>query len=286
MQVFSEAHYKAANQGGQTAFRSRLRHFKSRLSQSGLSIKFTLNGKESYRINQQEMSLQPGSFIVVDQGQYIECMLDSPTVVDAVCLYLDPQSLLDAFLQQQHLIECQQAWWNDNGLVYTTKFLQTNDILSKIIKDIQAAPEDFFKSQTAFDQIIQAFATQQIQLRNACDRIEASQSSTKIELWKRVHSVDFQMQQLLQKDLRLDDLARKAHLSKFHFSRVYANVFGRSPKKQLNNYRITHAKSLLRQSIPIEDIAYACGFNDRQTFARAFRRHENLTPTAYRKQVL
>lgn len=55
----------------------------------------------------------------------------------------------------------------------------------------------------------------------------------------------------------------------------------------LNSWRLKEALTLLKQqnlALPIIDIAYRAGFNNRNTFYRVFREHTGLTPSAYRKR--
>lgn len=55
----------------------------------------------------------------------------------------------------------------------------------------------------------------------------------------------------------------------------------------LNSWRLKEALTLLKLqnlTLPIIDIAYRAGFNNRNTFYRVFREHTGSTPSAYRKR--
>ena len=84
--------------------------------------------------------------------------------------------------------------------------------------------------------------------------------------------------------ITLDDLALKAHLSKRQFQRIFTECIGRAPIDHLLHIRVQRAASLLRQTDrSITDIAFDCGFNDSNYFARQFRNVMNHTPKQYRQ---
>ncbi|MEM6990984.1 MAG: AraC family transcriptional regulator [Myxococcota bacterium] len=85
-------------------------------------------------------------------------------------------------------------------------------------------------------------------------------------------------------DMTLDELARVAELSKFHFLRQFSSVVGITPGAYLRTLRLCQAARILRSSDrPIVDVALAVGFSDHPSFSRAFARHMGLTPSEYRR---
>ena len=82
----------------------------------------------------------------------------------------------------------------------------------------------------------------------------------------------------------LDDLAKVAGLSKYHFLRQFNQVVGMTPGAYLRTMRLCHAARLLRTSgAPIVEVAVAAGFADHPSFSRAFARHMGMTPSDYRR---
>ena len=67
--------------------------------------------------------------------------------------------------------------------------------------------------------------------------------------------------------LTVDDLARKAGLSRAHFSREFRRVFGEPPHAYLLGRRIERAAALLRQTDrPIAEICFAVGLKSVGSF--------------------
>ncbi len=79
------------------------------------------------------------------------------------------------------------------------------------------------------------------------------------------------------------DLARDAHLSEFHFMRVYRALAGEPLGATIQRLRLSQAVHLLTQtSAPISTIAGRVGFETPQAFARAFRQVLNVSPSEAR----
>lgn len=87
-----------------------------------------------------------------------------------------------------------------------------------------------------------------------------------------------------QDDLSLDDLARVAAMSRYHFLRCFKAHVGTTPYAYLLQVRLRTATTWLRSSsLSITDIALACGFTSPSRFSEAFRRQYHCSPSAYRR---
>lgn len=87
-------------------------------------------------------------------------------------------------------------------------------------------------------------------------------------------------------DLHLDDLARLAHFSPFHFHRVYAGVVGETVAATLRRVRLALATRLLTGSDEsITQIALTVGYDSPQAFTRAFHQFTGQSPRAFRQQM-
>jgi AraC family transcriptional regulator len=81
------------------------------------------------------------------------------------------------------------------------------------------------------------------------------------------------------------DLAGLVNLSRSHFTRMFQRTLGISPHRWLLLRRIERAKSLLKGSIPLADVAAVCGFVDQSHFTKVFTRIEGVPPGAWRRTV-
>jgi transcriptional regulator GlxA family with amidase domain len=100
--------------------------------------------------------------------------------------------------------------------------------------------------------------------------------------WRLQRALDV-IEQNLNGEIRLSDLASAARLSPNHFSELFRQSIGTSPYRYVLTRRVECAKRLLRDSLlGVLDIALAVGFSDQSHFSKVFRRSTGMTPGGYR----
>ncbi len=86
-----------------------------------------------------------------------------------------------------------------------------------------------------------------------------------------------------EKDIRLNDLAKTAHLSPNYFLKLFKKETGMPPKEYLLKIRLEHAKLLLSNTLArVNVIAQECGFHDTSYFSLYFKKYTGETPVEYR----
>lgn len=87
----------------------------------------------------------------------------------------------------------------------------------------------------------------------------------------------------LDQNIRLVDLAALLDISQFHFSHLFKQTLGVSPYQYLLQQRVERAKQLLKQTDrSIMEIAFQCGFSSHSHLSKQFRQLTGLTPKAFR----
>ena len=83
-------------------------------------------------------------------------------------------------------------------------------------------------------------------------------------------------------DLDLDALAATARLSKFHFLRSFAAVYGTTPLAYLGERRVERAQDLLRTTnLTVTEVCHAVGYSSLGSFSSRFREIVGETPSAF-----
>lgn len=91
----------------------------------------------------------------------------------------------------------------------------------------------------------------------------------------------------LEKNISLADLARTVGISKYHFARQFKMSTGMPPHQYIIKVRINRAKELLSKSeLSIAQIAYKLGFSSQSHLNFHFHRLIGKTPKNYRKEHL
>jgi AraC family transcriptional regulator len=90
----------------------------------------------------------------------------------------------------------------------------------------------------------------------------------------------------LDQNISLADMAAVVQLSSFHFIRKFSKEFGCPPHAYVMRRRLDQAKrQLARRNIPLKVVAANCGFSDQSHMTRSFRRLLGTTPAQYRTSV-
>ncbi|GAB3856346.1 helix-turn-helix transcriptional regulator [Nocardioides maradonensis] len=80
----------------------------------------------------------------------------------------------------------------------------------------------------------------------------------------------------------LDELARLAGISKYHFLRSFAKVYGRTPAAYLSERRVERAQDLLRTTnLTVTEVCYAVGYSSLGSFSTRFTEITGETPSAF-----
>lgn len=87
-------------------------------------------------------------------------------------------------------------------------------------------------------------------------------------------------------ELSLDDIARRVASSRRQLQRSYAEIGGTTFREHLTHVRMERAAELLeRRSLTVREVAHRVGYRQPAQFAKAFRRHRGLAPSAFRSRA-
>ena len=84
----------------------------------------------------------------------------------------------------------------------------------------------------------------------------------------------------------LDAVAGEACISKFHFSRLFKEIYGKTPHQYLTCVRVERAKELLAEGKTVTGACFSVGFDSVSSFAGLFKRRAGVTPAAFQAEQL
>jgi transcriptional regulator GlxA family with amidase domain len=92
------------------------------------------------------------------------------------------------------------------------------------------------------------------------------------------------IQDNLDGDLSLPNLAERANMSPRSFSRHYREATGRTPGRAIEEIRIEAARRMLERGQAVNQTARRCGFGSEETMRRGFLRVLGTNPRDYRER--
>ncbi len=123
-------------------------------------------------------------------------------------------------------------------------------------------------------------------LRHHCSVKIASESISGGLPKSTLHQVVDYIQNNLEQDISLAELARVAHVSMHHFGKLFKQSMGVTPHQYVLKCRIEQARKLLaNKQLSLAHISQVLGFSHQSHFINVFRRYTTLTPRQYRNNL-
>ena len=109
-----------------------------------------------------------------------------------------------------------------------------------------------------------------------------TRSTAQEALWRVRDLIDAEYAQPLD----LDELARNANFSRYHFLRAFRRAFHATPHEYLTRKRIERAKELLAESeFTVTEICFEVGFESLGSFSTLFHKLVGWSPSIYRARA-
>lgn len=105
--------------------------------------------------------------------------------------------------------------------------------------------------------------------------------------WEAIqHSIDY-IEEHLDEKMQIEELAKVASLSQFYYQRLFHRLIHKTPMEYIRLRRLATAALYMRENHKkIIEIALDFGFENHETFTRAFKETYGMTPEQYRKDPI
>lgn len=84
--------------------------------------------------------------------------------------------------------------------------------------------------------------------------------------------------------IELNEIASAAFMSRFHYIRIFQQIYGMTPRQYLRDLRIQKSKELLKQGHSVTDTCFEVGYESLPTFSKVFKNGTGYSPKAYQEQ--
>ena len=228
------------------------------------SISFVRKGSFGYQSRRRTHELVAGSFVIGRPGAEFVCTHDHVCGDECLSFFLGP-ALVDAVGGDS------EAW--DIG---ATPPLAELIVLGELA---QASADG--RSDISLEEVGQLLALRLVEVvsgkmsRPAKVTARDRRRAVEAALWLDANS---------HREIELDDAARQAGISPFHFLRLFSSALGVTPHQYVLRSRLRRAaRQLADDDKPVTDVAYEVGFNDLSNFVRTFHRAAGVSPLKFRQ---
>jgi AraC family transcriptional regulator len=201
--------------------------------------------------------------------------------VEYLALTLSPALVLDCAVRAR-------LTRADALITFHTHAVERDERLARLARDLS----DELMESAAGQEIVIAALVEQV-LVQLLRRYANIRRSDELEL-SRAGLVDRRIRRAvellhahLERDLPLEEIAAAAHLSPFHFARLFKKLTGASPHAYLAALRAARAQTLLAETdLSITEVGARVGYASSSHFSKAFRQATGLSPRAFRAALV
>jgi AraC-like DNA-binding protein len=192
---------------------------------------------------------------------------------------------------EQRLFGPFSAMMRENKFI-TPRLSSSNESKTQVHRSLErqilSIIEEYSKMRQGFQLAIQArlYDFMVVLLRQVpMEKYSSLERSKHLKRLERLEHVFKYVADNYSKEITLNEIARTANFSVYHFTRFFKETTGMTFIQYLNNYRISKAvKYLTETDDPITEVAFRSGFDSIKTFNRVFKQLKGCSPSSFKKQ--
>jgi AraC family transcriptional regulator len=257
--------------------------------EQAFSVKTVTSGREHYYVDGRRITVTPSDYLVLNERRRYASLLESPERATSFCVFYPFGALARRSREiVQTLEQALDAPEAGTGAapVFTENLRPHDTLVSPVLRHMQLAigrgvrDERWLEEQCEF--LLMRLLRSEARVPRYEQRPGCARASTRRELARRLGwAVDW-MRSNLERELTLAELADVAHLSPFHFLRMFRELYGRTPAAWLRKLRTERALALLEStSLAVDDVAARVGMT-RTALWRAVRDARGTSPSSAR----
>ena len=254
---------------------------------TGLGIKYVASGEETYFANDKKFSVKEGEFIIGNDFTSSIVKIDHEKPVQGLCIDISTNIICDvADYYDLNGADLTEFLLSDQFFVnrYNIKNTTLGYSLVEINQSIKTGNYDNqFLQEELFYSLAESIITDQRFIFNHLNKMDFKKVNTNEEVFRLLLNAKELLDLHAMKNLSLEEISAGAGISKYHFIRLFKNVFGISPYQYQIRRRLENAKLELLKGGSILDTAFAHGYSDLATFSKAFKQAFGQSPSQFMK---
>lgn len=105
------------------------------------------------------------------------------------------------------------------------------------------------------------------------------------DIYQRIAAAKVFIDDNYQEDIDLEQISKQAFLSRFHFHRLFRQVYKKTPLQYITQKRLDKAKNLLSENKPVTEVCNEVGFESIGSFSVLFKKEIGFAPQYYRNMA-
>jgi AraC family transcriptional regulator len=256
---------------------------------SPLTVKFSLYGTIKYKTLSGEYKVD-SNYLILNEGQLCSAKADASKAVEMVSVFFDKNfaaEVLGNLTAKEDKLIFNPPIKNSQPIQFFEKLYPIDNFVMPVMMKMKIASSVGFNDagwwEEQFYELLEKMILVHRNVYRQVEKLPPVKLSTKTDLYKRVSKAKEFIDSSVSEPLTLEIIAEEACLSRFHFLRLFKEVFNETPYQYISTMRIRKAVSLLTSSnLSVTEICNEVGFESLSSFSWLFKQRLGLSPESFR----
>lgn len=246
------------------------------------SAKYVVSGLECYKVNNRKFDVKQNEFLIGNKNTVSSVFIDQSKAVKGICLDVSKEMILEVLnfkFENFHLFEdflFEKEWMNQKYEVRNSSLGRLLFQLSDIIRQNNFNENQIHK--LLFFKMAECIVEDQNKVFHNFKKLNAVKHQTNGRLFNFIHDAKCYMDAHFLEKVNINDIAKEAKLSEYHFIRLFKSVFQITPYHYIIQKRLDLGKELLENKISVSDVSSLLGYTDVPAFSKSFKQTFGVSP--------
>ncbi len=250
-----------------------------------LEISCVLSGGCTYQVGELQYDIRPGDVFIFNNTDPHGLIVEKGQSMTHLVIHFNPSFIWNSLandLDYRFLLI-----FFERGDHFSHRLDRENPATERIVQMMREIREEFQNQKMCYELIVK------IKLQTIFSEIIRNYDYVNMKKPGRpFHNTDIAqinavlryIDEHLDSEIRLAQLAAIAHVSPAYFSTLFKRYNGMSPVEYIVHKRVQRAIEYIRTTnMSLTEIAMSCGFNNSTNFYKSFRKVTGRTPVSYRQ---
>ncbi len=254
-----------------------------------LTLKFSFKGEEYFATKERSYRVTPQTYLILNNGQKYSARIQSETEVETLSVFFKPkfaeEVLTSLILGDDDILG--EANPPEQPVNFIEMLYEHDTTLYPFLFKFRMASKVGYDDQQWLDEELYLLLKCLLEIHRKIGldihRIPAVKKSTRVEAYRRIIKAKDYLDDNFTKDIKIEDAAKEACMSPFHFLRMFKTIFEETPYQYITRNRINKAFDLiLRSDMPITEVCLEVGFNSLSSFSWLVKQKYGMSPELMR----
>lgn len=254
---------------------------------TGIGLKYVATGEEVYHTQDGKFSVKAGEYIIGNDFTAAVVRIDHSAPVQGLCIDICPEIMAEVIDYHANQDVALKEFLLSDQFIVNRYHAQCTDLGSHLSSICQKISSGHFQRDVPNDELFYSLAEGVISAQGSFfhhfGKLKFRKRTTNVALLRLLFAAKEKLDTTLHECLALETICKEAGISKYHFIRLFREVFGVSPYQYHRCRRLERAGAELLKGRSVMETALQSGYSDSASFSKAFKQVFQANPKSRKK---